>query len=158
MTSLSTPPVTSIALSIVLSLASSLPVPAAWAASSSAGKTVIAEGTMKPIHFSVRAKGSVRIVHDSILGEDRIEFGPDFEMSSGVVLDIKTCGLVDADRPDMKVCLSQAELRRLKGAHSVKIRFPLGLYQQVKIFDLDLVLDHAGAVLAPPAGPVPPTP
>jgi hypothetical protein len=127
----------------------------AFALPSTSGLEVLAEGEMRPIHFSVRAKGRVQIVRDMILGEERIEFGPDFQMSSGVVLDIKTCGYLESDRPDLRLCLSQAELRQLRGAHSVKIRFPLGLYDQVKIFDLDLVLDHAGAKMAPPTAETP---
>jgi hypothetical protein len=104
------------------------------------GYVVLAEGQMRPLQGSVRARGSVRIIRDEIRMKDFIEFGNDFEVSSGVVLDIKTCGSIDAERTDLKACLSQAELRKLRGAHTVKI------------FDLDLVIDHAGARLSAPAG------
>jgi hypothetical protein len=106
---------------------------------------VVGSGELVSSQPAVQAKGSIQIVEESD-GTHVVGFSNDYLMSSGVVLDLKLCGIVLESSPP--VCLSQGEVRKLKGGYQMKVRFPLLKYQELKIYDLDLSQEHAHATLS----------
>ncbi len=114
------------------------------AATHSQAQTILASGKLTPTAPLTKAKGAVAVVLESS-GRHAIYFAEDYVMSSGVVLDLKLCGFVAARA--QPVCLSQGEVRKLKGAYKMNVRFPLAKYLELRVFDADLAAEHARAVL-----------
>lgn len=112
--------------------------------SSAFASQLIAKGNLQPGIPTAKAQGSVFVVLEND-GTQAVYFGSDYAMSSGVVLDLKLCGQVYAGAKP--ICLSQGEVRKLKGEYRMPVRFPLYRYTELVIFDVDLVQNHARAQL-----------
>ena len=105
---------------------------------------VLVTGKLLPAAPLVKAAGTVAVVEEAN-GSHAVYFAEDYAMSSGVVLDLKLCGQAFAG--SQVVCLSQGEVRKLKGIYRVNVRFPLWKYRELRVFDVDLATPHARARL-----------
>jgi hypothetical protein len=116
---------------------------------SRADVTLLARGSLEPLTPLTHAIGNVQIWEDSESGAQWVQFGPDYKMSSGVIFDLKVCGMV-SEEESQRVCLSEGEVRKLSGEYRMPIRWKLARYEKIKIFDVDVVQDQAQAILQSP--------
>ncbi len=106
---------------------------------------IIAHGELEPLAGLARATGTISVVAEND-GTQNLYFSENYNMSSGVILDLKLCGKVFLTDRDT-ACISQGEVRVLKGRYKMPVRWPLQEYHEAKIFDVDLVQNHAHANL-----------
>lgn len=111
---------------------------ALFSLSSFSQDSIMFEGTFEALTPSIKVQGKTRI-HRRSDGLDYVTI-EDFKLRGGVVLDLKVCGEVIEGE---EACMSVAEPRN--GKHTWLIPYSFKSYNQVIIFDLDLIQDLAVA-------------
>ncbi len=103
------------------------------------------QGHFESVYFGAEADGVARVSRDEAGDFYHIDFSEDFTVRDSVVLDVKLCGTVSDI--DFEVCVNVGELKSLRGAQTYRSRAKLDHLTRVKIFDVDLVQEHAQAWL-----------
>lgn len=103
------------------------------------------KGSFAPLLRGVKAKGAAHVYRGG--STDLLVFEKDFAVTDGVVLDVKICGELSEGTASQPICLSLGNLRKLKGYQEYVIPTPFYDYTRAVIFDVDLIQNHAHALL-----------